>query len=139
MIHYLLVNFICKIIKPIQIFLKWAPELHIGIKQSGTGDTQSLAKKGIRVKFLDLIAPKTKSHKTIFPLFSPWKYFLPMFSLIFEQMEIFLPVLALETTVSYKKKKNQPIHVSCCLGREHFHSKSKCGYRRQTVTPTSSN
>lgn len=27
-----------------------------------------------------------------------------MFSLIFEQMEIFLPVLALETTVSYLKK-----------------------------------
>lgn len=69
--------------------------------------SQWLAKKGW-VKFLvlslkfsrqnfeekDSNSPKTKPHKTTFPLFPPWKDFLPMFSLIFEQTEIFPPVLA---------------------------------------------
>lgn len=47
------------------------------------------------------------NHKKKFPLFSSWKYFLPMFSLIFEQKEIFLPVSAWETMESYKQNKTK--------------------------------
>lgn len=84
-------------------------DMHTGIREKALRTlSQWLAKKGIWVQFLvlslkfsrqnfeekDPNSPKTKPHKTTFPLFPPWKDFLPMFSLIFEQMEIFPPVLA---------------------------------------------